>query len=455
MFHKIMFFFVSVWMILSEIQASPLVSPETVKLQKKLTTVFTLKNGIKVIYRKINNSEITELTLNYPFGIVDLPKGQKAFSSILFDLMPKAAKGYPKQKIYALQEKYSGGVSCSHGISLSRCSLATVNEFWDTLLPVMVAVTQSPTYPDEDLKLAKDAKIADIERMTHEPSAFVNQVINRVYYPDGHPYKLSYKDEIEDMKSLKAQNLKAIHKRVRKVKGQYFTYVGSLPLEKVKKDLEAAFGKIALAPKKQVVVTQPAFKADQAIAVEDRPIPTAYLSMKFNGPGRKDPDYLATQFMLRILSEELTLEIRTNRSLSYSVHSYMIGHDIGIGVISASTSKPKETLAAIDEIVAKMKTRKYTKEELNRYRNVYTTSYFLTLEEHSALSRALSSVFFYHHSLDGFYERPMLLEAITSEDLDRVAKKYLVNFRLGIIFDKSQFKEKWAKSLIDRHKSGQ
>ena len=436
-----------------ESYASLLVSKETIDRQKELTSILMLDNGTKVVYRKIDNSEISSLSLSYPFGIAHMENQQKAAAKMMMTLMPKAAKGYPKKKVYALTEKFSSSVGCTYGIEVSACSLSTVNDYFDNLLPLFTAITRDPSYHKEDLKLQKASRIAQLEGLIEEPDSYVNQVVNRHFYPDDHPYKLSFEDEIVSIKRISTKDLKKLHKTLKHSKGQFFTYVGSLDKELLKKKLNKMFGDLVLKPVKTLNVKEPVFTKEKSLSLEDRNIPTAYMSLKFNGPGRQHKDYLATVFMLHILSEELGLEIRTNRSLSYAVHSYMIGHSIGINVISATTSKPRETLEAIDSIIAAMKKKTYSQEEMKRYKNVYTTSYFLTLEEHASLSATLATNFHYYKTLDKFYERPLRLASIDGKMVREMAKKYLVDFRIGVIFNKKNFKENWAHALISHHRS--
>jgi predicted Zn-dependent peptidase len=130
------------------------------------------------------------------------------------------------------------------------------------------------------------------------------------------------------------------------------------------------------------------------------------------------------------------------------VHSYTIQFSTGIGVISASTSKPKETLAAIQKVVEKLKTTRLSKSELDNHKRIYTTTYYLTQEEHSTLAEALSQSEMWFGSTDPLYEMPLELEKVTPTDIQNLAKKLLVNFRIGVVYGKQKFDNKWAQELV-------
>lgn len=119
----------------------------------------------------------------------------------------------------------------------------------------------------------------------------------------------------------------------------------------------------------------------------------------------------------------------------------------GIGTISASTSKPKETLETIASVIKGLRDNKIAPDELKEYKNVFTTGYYLTMETHDQLAGALSNAQVYFGDASIMYEWPSRIEAVTPEDIQRVAKEVLKNFRVGIVYDKDKFKSEWIKPL--------
>ena len=49
---------------------------------------------------------------------------------------------------------------------------------------------------------------------------------------------------------------------------------------------------------------------------------------------------------------------------------------------------------------------------------------------------------------------PRDLEAINPARIQSAARRYLRDFRVGVIFSKDKFKQKWADDLVKRHPSG-
>jgi predicted Zn-dependent peptidase len=151
---------------------------------------------------------------------------------------------------------------------------------------------------------------------------------------------------------------------------------------------------------------------------------------------------------MRILSEELESEVRTKRSLSYAVYAQQVSLAMGIGVIHASTSRPKETLEAIMPVVKKLRDEKLSKEDLERHKTVFATGYFLTLEEHGSLASSLASSYLYNGNTNRLYDMPRELEKVTPEDIQRLAKQHFKGFRLGVVYRNKDFQKPWAEGFL-------
>jgi predicted Zn-dependent peptidase len=88
-----------------------------------------------------------------------------------------------------------------------------------------------------------------------------------------------------------------------------------------------------------------------------------------------------------------------------------------------------------------------TQDELNEYRNTFTTSYYLTMETHDSLAGALSTSQAYFNDATRLYEIPAKLSAVTPADIQRVAKSVLTNIRGGVVFDKDKFLTSWFEPI--------
>jgi zinc protease len=430
------------------VNAVSLVSDENIAEQKKLTKVYRLKNHIPVVYRQVPNSDILQIHISFKAGMRDLPAGEKDVNELLFATIPWASSKFPKETVFRTTEKYALSLNCGGGIETSSCALGTVNDFWLQGLPLLADLIKNPSLNKTDVELKKQQLLASTKSEMEDPDTISNDIVNKVFYPVGHPYLQSFESTLKELPTISREQLKAWHGAVLNANRMTIIIAGSLEPQLVVDELNRHFGTISGVKFERPKVVAPAFDRTRISAFEDRKIPTAYIKLKFNGDGITDKDAVAARLMIKVLDEELGEEIRTKRSLSYAVYSFLVQYEIGIGFISVSTSKPQETFSALKDVIKRMKTKDFSRRELEEYKHIYATSYFLTQEEHSTLAAALANSFNYFDTTDELYQMPEKLEKVTPQDIKRLAGKLLVNFRSGVVYDRAKFDDKWADDLI-------
>src|SRR5690606_12599455 len=104
-------------------------------------------------------------------------------------------------------------------------------------------------------------------------------------------------------------------------------------------------------------------------------------------------------------------------------------------------------LAAMNDVIQKLKTKTYSQSELDEYKTVFATSYFLTQETHASLASSLVTNEFFQ-GYEAAYDFPRKLDKVTPKDIKRLANELLVDLRMGVIFDEKKFKDDWAMALI-------
>lgn len=421
--------------------------PSTTTSDRKLTTKSWLENGIPVIARETPGSDIVHIEVRFKTGSAQVPAERRAINILAFETLPYATKKFPKDKIFALTEKYSMGVSCSGGVEISSCKVEVINDYLPQAIDLLMSVVTEPTFSPDDVDLAKKQQIAEFQQEMQNPEARVNSVVNTVFYDANHPYRLLPEDGIKQIQTFTPEMLRDYYASILDATSIFVTYAGPKISKKTLRAFESKLGKLGKIQRQIKSILSPIYNSQNSVAFEHREIPTAYIRAKFNAPSAISSDAAASQVLFEILSEKLHEEVRTKRSLSYSVHAATIQFNQGIGMIAASTSKPKETLETIAAVIKDIRDKPISNEELNEYKNVFTTAYYLTMETHDQLAGALSNAQAYFGDASIMYELPGRIDAVTPADVQRVAKDVLKDFRFGIVYDKDKFKSEWIKPL--------
>lgn len=434
----------------ANIASAELVSKESIQRQVNLTHKSSLPNKIPVVVRNVDSSDILVVDVSFKSGIRDFPDGKKALNQFVFKGMPFGGKEFPKEKLYALTEKESIGLECEGGIEISHCSVAALSEQLDVALRLLADVILHPEFDKSAMENLRARLVSEQLSTMQNPDKAVNEIVNQVYYPKGHPYRMDSADAAVELKKMNLTELKKTHDELLDASLMQIVAVTNLPTAKILPLLAKHFGAIANHGKikKRSPVHDPKYVAAHDFVLNNRDVPTAYMRAKFPVPGQTHKDATATRLTFEILSDELTEEIRTRRSLSYAVFAAPIQHTIGIGLLSASTPKPKETLEAMVQVLHKVMTKPYTKEQLEEYKTGFITNYYLTLENHVSLATALGTSLAYFNDANELYSLPQKLDKLNAADVQRIAKQYIKQMRLGVLFLDKSFDKKWANSLL-------
>ena len=408
---------------------------------------FQLSKGTPVTYKQILGSDIIVVRFSLSYGIKDEPANKKALPGILFKSLQEGSKDYSKLELYNRLEKYSSSISCSACVEYSTCDLTTVNSYLKKVLPLLSSIIKKPIFDKNDLELVKAHGESFIKRQLQKPNFQSNEVVNEIFYNKSHPYWISYEKRLLQMKEITAQELKERYSDILKNYRSHIVAIGSLATKDMKAALEKNFGTLTPGKTNEIKVAKPRSEKSFMSRFAHRNTKTAYIKIKFNVPGIADPENAVTNFMLNILDDELSTEIRTRRSLSYSVYSYGINYHYGIGVIGATTSKPKETLIAIREVIKKISTQEISQERLRISKPPLVTSHYLKMEDHLSLLKAIQKNVHHFGSSDRLYQYSKQLNQFTPQDVLKVAKKYLNNFKVAVVYDKNKFNKKWFEVL--------
>ncbi|MFY7928103.1 MAG: insulinase family protein, partial [Oligoflexus sp.] len=154
------------------LQAKELVSPETVRLQKRATHSFTVLKGVPVSYRQVANTDIVLVGVSFDFGAAHLEAKARPALQILGTLMERGSKSYPRDTLLALLERNGTGINCSFGVELGSCSMAMLKDQMQELLPAFRSILLEPTLDAAEAQVIREQVRAGIESSVQNPESY-------------------------------------------------------------------------------------------------------------------------------------------------------------------------------------------------------------------------------------------------------------------------------------------
>lgn len=426
------------------------IDKKAIDSQIRQTRVFQLKNGTKVLYRIVPDSSLFEIGVFFRYGTSQLSLEQKPGLDLMTSTVFLGSDKYKKNDVYRIAEKTSLAFSCSEGIEVSNCMLGGVNDNLDEGLKLFASLLTKPTFISDDVEVRREQIRAGLKNEIQDPDSSSNDLVNSIFYGTSHPFYSSAVTNLAGLDKVSIKDLQNLHASML-ASEKWIVVIGSKTKAEISGLLEKYFSGIVPGKAVETLVSQPVYDPKGVHSVfENKPIPTAYIKIKFNSTPVLGPDQVASKLMFRILDEKLGEEVRTKRSLSYGVYATPLFYSVGIGIISATTSLPKETIEVIGSTIKNFLLKPMSQKEVNEYKHIYETAYYLTLEEHSSLARALGNHLMYFGEVRSFYDFPLKLEAVSGEKIHELAKKILKKFWIGTVYSKEKFEEKWAADFVEK-----
>ena len=196
---------------------------------------------------------------------------------------------------------------------------------------------------------------------------------------------------------------------------------------------------------KEISLPTPVIEEKQKVIKIQKNLKQANIILGHLGIRRDNPDYYAVSVMNYILggggfASRLMDNIRDNKGLAYDVHSFFSANKYAGSFQAGLQTKNESANTAIIEVFREMeriKAEPVSDKELSDAKSYLTGSFPLRIDSNRKIAGFLTAVEYYGLGLDYIDNYKKYIEAVTNEDIMRVAKKYLHtnNFVLVVVGD--------------------
>jgi len=271
--------------------------------------------------------------------------------------------------------------------------------------------------------------LASLRQQAKNPRKLSGRLWSETVFP-GHPYSKPSNGTEETVATLTANDLKSFIRdrfsRDRLIIG----VVGDISEDELKRRLDDVFGSLPkTGPKFAIPDTAPAGSGKTLIVRKQ--IPQSMMILGHAGLKRDDKDWYAALLVTRIfggggLSSRLYEEIREKRGLAYSVYAYLspMEHSALLaGGVATQNARAAESLSVIRAEWQKLAEAGITAKELETAKTYMNGSFPLRLGSSRGIANMLVGIQISALGMDYIKKRPSLINSISLEEANRVAKR--------------------------------
>jgi zinc protease len=413
--------------------------PRNVRVDFKETT---LKNGLRVITVEDHSAPVVAISLTYNVGSRDERKGRTGFAHLFEHMMFKGSENIGSGEHFLLV--FNNGGSMNGTTNEDRTNyfeILPANQL-DLALFLEADRMKSLAITKENLDNQRNA-VQEERRLGVDNQAYgkSGELQQELLY-DNFAYKHSVIGSMEDLNAATVEDVASFFKMYYAPNNAVLTLVGDFKTDEALAKIRSSFESIPRQPDPPAVdMAEPPQKAERRATVDDMLARAPRVDLAFKAVPGNTPDFYALQVLSAVLqsgqSSRLYQKLVKEKEMVTGVGGFM-DEKRGVGALYTNATlrpaiKTEDVEAAIYAEIERLKKEPIADWELQKAKN--TTRRNLINGLQSSLSRAVTL-----GQYTVYYTEPGLINtrldkvaAVTKEDVQRVANKYLLDTNRTVV----------------------
>ena len=391
-------------------------------------TPVTSPGGITAWLVEDHNIPFTALEIQFRGGTsLDAP-GKRGAVNLMTSLIEEGAGDMDSRAFAEARDALAASFSFSPGQDSIGVSARFLTENRDQVITLLREALINPTFEQSAIDRVREQVLSNLRSDEKDPDTLASNALNRLAFGD-HPYGSNGDGTIEAVTALTRDDIIAAHKGALARDRIYVSAAGDITAAELGPLLDRLFGDLPATG--TPFPTRAPWLLEPGVTVIDFPTPQSTVLFGHVGIPRDDPDFFAAFILNEALgggrfTARLMSEIREKRGLTYGIGSYLVGKDqaeMYLGQFSASNDKVAEAIAVVRAEWSRIATEGLTPDELATTKTYLTGSYPLRFDGNGPIASILVGMQMDDMPIDYAVTRNARIEAVTMDDIRRVAKR--------------------------------
>jgi zinc protease len=423
--------FASLIIALLTVVVVPAQAPRKVKVDFKETT---LKNGLRVITVEDRSAPVISISVNYNVGSRDERRGRTGFAHLFEHMMFQGSENIGKSEQMILVLNNGGTMNGTTNEDRTLYFEALPSNQLELALFLEADRMRSLAITKENLDNQRNAVQEERRRgLDNQPYGKSGELQQELLY-DNFAYKHSVIGSMEDLSAATIEDVAEFFKIYYAPNNAVLALVGDFDTKDALARIAKHFESIPRQPNPPAVdMTEPEQTAERRKIVDDVLARVPRVDLAFKAVSGNTADFYALQVLSAALkggqSSRLYQKLVKEKELTTGVGGFM-DEKRGLGAFYVSATlrpgaKTDAVEAAVYEEIERLKKEPIADWELQKAKNSTRRAFISNLQ--SSLSRAinLTQYAIYYNDPGLINARLDKVAAVTKEDVQRVANKYL------------------------------
>lgn len=407
-----------------------LLSSEVFALDIKRTE---LSNGLIVLNSEYKSLPIVMVTLVIKAGSVNESAEKSGLANLVAELLTEGTKNRTSREISEEIDFIGASLNATASADYTMVTLSILKKDLQKGFEIFSDILLNPVFPENEILRKKEQIKGFLIQLEEDPSFLADRALKKQIFGE-HPYGRILEGSVNTIDKIGRADIIAFYSSYYSPNNSILSVVGDISTDELNNLIEKYLNgwKKVEVPSSDILC--PLFnKPEKKVIKINKDLTQANIVFGSSGISRNNPDYYAFFVMNYILggggfSSRLTQTIRDDMGLAYDVHSFLSAYKEG-GVFQVGLQTKNESAnIVIDEILKQIKNvrEEYVSEnELQEAKSYLIGSFKRRLDTSRKIADFLAITEFFDLGTDYVEKYPLYIEAITKDDILKVAQKYL------------------------------
>jgi zinc protease len=401
--------------------------------------VRTLPNGLQVVVVEHHEQPAVNMRLIIRAGSIHDPAGRQGTSALVSSLLDQGTTTMSAGAIAEAIDSIGGALDTGTGRDLSFLHVMVMKDSFEFGMKLLSDVARNPAFADAEIDRQRHQVLSGLEVSSDDPVYVANIVFDRVVY-GLHPYGFPGNGTTDTVAKIRREDLVAYHRTYFVPNDSLLAVVGDITSDEAFAMVTRVFGDWKRQDVSPVAAPAPPAPARRVIVVDKPDAVQTEVRVGHLGVPRKQKDYTALDLAIRILGGEggnrVQRVLRVERGLTYGAEAQMEtlkdAGEFAVLTNTRSEATPDVLRVIVDEFF-RLKREHVDERELASAKAFLTGHFPLSLETPDDIATQVLNQLFFELPLDDLQTFRQRTNAVTVDDVARVADEYLKPDRLTVV----------------------
>jgi zinc protease len=391
----------------------------------------TLRNGLTVVVVEDTRLPLVSYRLAFPVGGAFDPPDLPGLTDLLASLWPEGTKSKTSKEIADEIARMGANLSAGATSDYTLIGGSALSLFNDAILDLLAEVTLEPSFPENEVELAKQNTKESLRQQRAQPSFLASEMFSRVMYGD-HPYSIVAPTP-ESIDRSTREDFVEFHRTKLVPNNAVFIVVGDVRYDEIVRRVESLF---STWEKGEEVVSNfpaPPVHTKRTAYLVDRPgSAQSNIVIANSGITRTSPDYFPMMLMHTVLgataSSRLFMNLREDKGYTYGAYTNLDARRTAGTFRATAEVRTPVTGRSLKEFFYELErigNEPVSDKEIADAKSYLTGVFPIRLETQEGLSDQLVQNRMLNLPNDYLETYRDQIQAVTVEDIQRVARTYV------------------------------